>query len=111
MKKSVILLLCIIFLSACHKEHATSKSELCGYGAMMVINGKEYLRLSVKQSFKLEQKLGNIQEKINEKFHPVDNFSSNSLAVGSTIYTVKDHNNYLIAKTKENKYLLFEEIE
>jgi hypothetical protein len=80
MKKWVLLLLSLVFLSACHhKEEAPKKSELCGYGPMMVINGKQYLRLPVKKSFKLDKELGKIQEKIDEKFHPEDNFFSNTL--------------------------------
>lgn len=109
MKKLVLLFLCIILLSACSDEEQTSV-ELCGYGPMMVINGKEYQRVPVKDTFKLGQQLGKIQMKLDEKFHPVDNFSSNSLAEGSIIYSVKEHNNYLIAKTQEKSYLLFEEI-
>ena len=111
MKKWLLLLICIAFLSACHHtKETTKKSELCGYGPMMVINGKQYLRLPVKETFKLDKELGKIQEKIAEKFHPEDNFSSNALEVGSTIYSVKEHSNYLLAKTEDNQYLLFEEI-
>ncbi|MFD1738141.1 hypothetical protein ACFSCX_16560 [Bacillus salitolerans] len=109
MKKLALLLICITFITACSSQDQTS-TELCGYGPMMVVNGKDYLKIPVKKSFNLEQKLGVIKEKLDEMYHPEQNFSSNSLEVGSTIYSVKGYEQYLIAKTVDNKYYLFEEI-
>ncbi|SFA80655.1 MULTISPECIES: hypothetical protein [unclassified Bacillus (in: firmicutes)] len=106
MKKLLLLLLCIFFLSACSEQE--SSKEICGYGPMMVVNGKDYLRVPVKKPFKLEKQIGVIKEKLKEKIHPVENFSSNSLEVGTTIYRVEGHENYLLAETKDKEYLLYE---
>lgn len=107
--KWALLVLTMMFLSACNFEQEAS-TELCGYGPMMVVNDKEYLRVLEKKPFKLEKELGVIEEKLEPEYHPVENFSSNVLEVGSTIFSVEGYDQYIIAKTEEDQYLLFEEI-
>lgn len=107
MRKSVLLIIFMMILGACSNGKETV-SELCGDGPMMVVEGKEYLRVDVKKKVTLGEQLGKIKEQIDESYHPVDNFSSNTLAAGSTIYSVKGHDNYLVAKTDDEKYVLFE---
>lgn len=109
MKKLLSFSLCIIFLSACSGlEKQETSGEICGYGPMMVVNGKEYLRVPIKKPFKLENQLGEIKEKLDERIHPVEDFNSNSLEVGTTIYSVKGNQNYLLAETEDKEYLLYE---
>ncbi|QWC21010.1 hypothetical protein KJK41_11670 [Bacillus haikouensis] len=107
MKKLALCVLTMLIMSACSigKEE---KYELCGYGPMMVVEGKEYLRIDTKKRVILGDELGKIKKQINEEYHPVDNFSSNTLAKGSSIFRVKGQDQYLVAKTKNEKYILFQ---
>ncbi|MEI2665958.1 hypothetical protein [Rossellomorea sp. LJF3] len=109
MKRLAVLVLCVFVLSACGEKKPASY-ELCGYGDMMVVNDKEYVKVSAEKKLTLKEKVGSIKEKIETKYHPVNNFTANTLAEGTPIYSVKDHKNYLIAQTKDNRYLLYEEI-
>lgn len=109
MKRLIVLLLCVCVLSACGEKKPASY-ELCGYGDMMVVNDKEYVKVSIEKKLTLEKKIGSIKEKIETKYHPVKDFTANTLAEGTPIYSVKDHKDYLIAQTKDNRYLLYEEI-
>ncbi|WP_456273547.1 hypothetical protein [Bacillus sp. AK031] len=110
MKKIGIFGLSLIFLSACGAEEASPANELCGYGEMMTVGGKEYLRLHEKQELTLDQPIGEILVKIDPSLHPVEELSSNSLAEGTDLFTVKNHEHFLVAKTEEDKYILFEEL-
>jgi hypothetical protein len=110
MKKIGFLGLCLVFLSACSAEEASPAYELCGYGEMMTVNGKEYLRLNEKKELTLDQPVGEILVKIDDTLHPVEELSSNSLAEGTDLFSVKNHEQFLVAKTEENKYILFEEL-
>ncbi|OIU71822.1 hypothetical protein [Rossellomorea aquimaris] len=107
MRKLALCILTMLIMSACsigkEKEY-----ELCGYGPMMVADGKEYLRIDSKKRVILGDELGKIKNQINEEYHPVDNFTSNTLAKGSIIFRVKGQDQYLVAKTKDEKYVLFE---
>ncbi|BCB05355.1 hypothetical protein [Bacillus sp. KH172YL63] len=109
MKRLLVLLLCISVLSACGEKKPASY-ELCGYGDMMVVGDKEYVKVSVEKKLTLDEKIGAIKEKIETKYHPVNDFTTNTLPEGTPIYSVKDHKQYLIAQTKDNRYLLYEEI-
>jgi hypothetical protein len=107
MRKLALCILTMLLMSACsiskEKEY-----EMCGYGPMMVVDGKEYLRIDSKKRVILGNELGKIKKQINEKYHPVDSFTSNTLAKGSTIFKVKGQDQFLVAKTEDEKYVLFE---
>jgi hypothetical protein len=110
MKRLVVLLLCVFLLSACGDKEPASY-ELCGYGDMMVVNKKEYVKVSEEKKLVLDEKLGAIKEKIESQYHPVNDFTANTLKKGTPIYSVKDHSNYLVAQTEDNRYILYEEIQ
>jgi hypothetical protein len=110
MKKLALLMVFMMIMSACSNGKETA-NELCGDGPMMVVDGKEYLRVNVKKKVTLGKQLGKIMEQIDKSYHPVENFSSNTLTTGSIIYSVKGHDQYLVAKTQDEKYLLFELME
>ncbi|MYL32426.1 hypothetical protein GLW08_06600 [Pontibacillus yanchengensis] len=110
------ILSCLMLITACGVSEVsetdstlTSENyELCGYGPMMIIDGKEYIKVNKQQKVKLDQQLGSIILKIDETLHPVENFTSNTLLPGTAVYSVEDNAEKLIAKTQENEYLLFE---
>ncbi|WP_175989470.1 hypothetical protein [Bacillus sp. Marseille-Q1617] len=110
MKKLALLMICMMIVSGCNNGNETAY-ELCGDGPMMVIEGKEYLRLDAKKKVTLGEQLGKIKEQIDGNYHPVEDFSSNTLAAGSTIFRVKGQDHYLVAKTNNEKYVLFELID
>ncbi|WP_456275978.1 hypothetical protein [Bacillus sp. AK128] len=107
MRRFMLLIIFIGVVSGCSSQEATY--ELCGTGPTVVINNTEYIQSPTEQkTYKLDQQLGEIEEQIDEQFHPEENFTSNFLEVGALVYSVKDHPDYIIAKTTENKYLLFQ---
>lgn len=107
MKKLALLMICMMIVTACNNGNETAY-ELCGDGPMMVVEGKEYLRVATKKKLTLGEQLGKINEQIDESYHPVENLTSNTLAAGSAIYSVKGHDDYLVAKTQDERYVLFE---
>jgi hypothetical protein len=107
MKKFALLMVFMVIVSACSNGKETA-NELCGDGPMMVVDGKEYLRVNAKKKVTLGKQLGKIKEQIDKSYHPVENLSSNTLTAGSIIYSVKGHKRYLVAKTQDEKYVLFE---
>ncbi len=109
MKRLALSIFCIIFLSACGTDEPVSY-DLCNYGSMMVVNNKQYVRIPVKREFILKNQIGSIKEKIQDDYHPVKDFTSNILEKGTPLYSVKDYSQYVIAKTKDSRYLLFEEM-
>ncbi|MBV6685956.1 hypothetical protein KV679_20090 [Bacillus sp. JRC01] len=98
-----------LLLAGCGSEEKSY--ELCGYGDMLVLNGKGYMLLPVKKTLTLDGKAGVIKEKIGDEFHPEKDYTANHLKKGTDLYYVKDHSNYLIANTSDERYLLYEEIE
>ncbi|WP_064092952.1 hypothetical protein [Rossellomorea aquimaris] len=109
MKRLVLFLICVIMLSACGIKESVSQ-ELCVYGSMMKVNGKDYVHLPVKKKVIIGSEIGLITEKIGENYHPVEDFTSNILEAGTSIYSVKDSGEYVIAKTDDDRYLLFQEL-
>ncbi|MCA1055790.1 hypothetical protein LCM10_12405 [Rossellomorea aquimaris] len=107
MKKLVLLITLILLLSACQNGKETGY-ELCGDGPMMVVDGKGYLQMNVSKKVTLGTELGQIKKRIDSKYHPVENHSSNTLESGSTIYSVKGETDYLVAKTNDDRYVLFQ---
>ncbi|KGP71244.1 hypothetical protein [Pontibacillus yanchengensis] len=110
------IFICLMFITACGVSEVSKKGstltsenyELCGYGPMMIIDGKEYIKVNKQEKVKLEQQLGSIILKIDETLHPVENFTSNTLLPGTAIYSVEDNAEKLVAQTHEKEYLLFE---
>ncbi|WP_421380866.1 hypothetical protein ACOJQI_18780 [Bacillus salacetis] len=110
MRKVILTGAALLFISGCGAEEASVPGELCGFGEMMTVNGKEYLRVHEEKALTLDQELGEITEKIEEALHPVADFTSNSLDEGTKVFSVKDHDAILVAQTGNDKYLLFEEL-
>ncbi len=111
MKKMVLFVVCFTFLTGCNVTKESSyTSELCSFGPMMVLNGKQYIQVNESKALTVTDKLGEISYKMNEELHPTADFTSNTLEEGTTIYSVKGYDHYVVAKTLDNKYLLFDEI-
>jgi hypothetical protein len=110
LKKVIMTGALLLFIGGCGTEESAVPSELCGYGEMMTVNGNEYLRIHEKKSLTLDQEVGEIAEKIDEVLHPVAHLTSNSLDEGTKIFSVHHHEDYLVAKTGEEKYLLFQQL-
>ncbi|MEI5909248.1 hypothetical protein WAK64_19540 [Bacillus spongiae] len=101
---------CILLLTACNGKETATPYDLCGYGPMMIVDDKIYVSVPDTKSFTLSKELGEISEKIDEQFHPTENLTSNVLEPGTVIYSVQNYDHYLVAKTTENNYLLFDEV-
>ncbi|RIW38791.1 hypothetical protein D3H55_00055 [Bacillus salacetis] len=110
MKKIFVIGAALLFISGCGTEEAAVPSELCGYGEMMTVNGKEYLRINEEKPLTLDKEMGEITSKIDKALHPVADLTSNSLEEGTKIFSVRNHDDFLVAKTSNEKYLLFEQI-
>lgn len=76
-----------IMVFVCTACGANQSLELFGYGPMVVVNGKEYFQYTPEQkNYKLDQEVGEIKEKTDPMYHPINELSSNSLETGTKIY-------------------------
>jgi hypothetical protein len=110
MRKIILAGAALLFISGCGKQEASISGELCGYGEMMTVNGVEYLRVHEEKALTLHRQIGQITQKIDKVLHPTADFSSNSLDEGTKLFSVKNDDALLVAKTGDDKYLLFEQI-
>jgi hypothetical protein len=100
-----ILILLIGLMAGC------SNSSEGAYAAILFIDGKKYYGQKIvnKDQYTIQDEIGKVKFKVDKDTVPKQNFSSNSLEVGTPIYRVKEDKNILLVKLSEEKYQIFSE--
>lgn len=109
----ILLLFMILTLAACQIE-TTNQKDVYTYvssdgPARLLINGKEYvsIRDAKDNEYTINKMIGTVQKKVFPNVIMKTNFSSNSLEVGTEIYSVKEDKHVFLAKTSEDTFSLY----
>lgn len=104
-KFTYILILLIGLMAGC------SNSSERAYAAILFIEGKEYYGQKIvnKDQYTIQAEIGKVKFRVDKETLPKQNFSSNSLEVGTPIYSVKEDKNILLVKLSDEKYQIFSE--
>lgn len=98
-----MILLLMGLLTAC------SSSSDGSIASVVFVEGKEYYGQKIvnKDQYTIHNKIGEVKYKIDKDKMPKEEFSSNTLEVGTPIYNVKENKNILLVKHSDEEYQVF----
>ncbi len=105
MRNIVILsfVLLFSFLSGCQSSSDESTASI------LIINGEKYYGQEVveKDKYAIQNQIGEVKSKADADRMPQKDYSSNTLKVGTQIYSVVEKDNIILVKTPDEKYQIF----
>lgn len=107
--KKIFAIVFIGFLFGCSQ---TGTEDEVSHAMIVIVNNKEYNGTEVELDASMQQgeKMSTILKKTKAYEMPQANSQSNLFSVGSTIYSVKGTEDFIIVKDKENKKWLLKKV-
>lgn len=107
--KKIFVIVFIGFLFGCSQ---TGTEDEASYAMIVIVNNKEYNGTEAELDASMQQgeKISTILKKTKAYEMPQANSQSNLFSVGSTIYSVKGTEDFIIVKDKENKKWLLKKV-
>lgn len=77
--------------------------------SIIIIDGKEYYGQDIvaTNKYTIDKEVGEIKLLVDSDTVPTKNFSSNTVKVGTKIYSVKENQNIYLIKVNSNKHQIF----